>query len=106
MSQNLTTYEPVIAGLVRASCTCCAEPQHLNAHPDLDAAHLFCPNTSLTYLDRGDGMYEADGGTLSATTPPSSGASAQTYGGPEVLSDRPRRTGNKVRIELERATFA
>lgn len=106
MSNELATYEPVIAGLVRASCTCCAEPQRLTTHPELDAAHLFCPSTSLTYLDRGDGLYEADGGTLSATPLPAGSQTAQARAEPDVLSDRPRRTGNKVRIELERATFA
>jgi hypothetical protein len=106
MSNTLTTYEPVIAGLVRASCTCCAEPQRLQGHPDLDASHLFCPSTSLTYLDRGDGLFEADGGTLSRSATPASGIASKTAPVVDVLGDRPRRTADKVRIELERATFA
>ncbi|MFH1807924.1 MAG: hypothetical protein ABIJ09_04225 [Pseudomonadota bacterium] len=106
MSQTLTTLEPMIAGLVRAICTCCTEAQPLTGHPDLDATQLLCPSTRLTYLDRGDGLFEPDGGQFSVTVVPTQGATAQTGAEPDVLSDRPRRTGSKVRIELERATFA
>jgi len=51
---------------------------------------MLCPETSRTYLDRGDGVYQSDGEALAA----------------DLLSDRPARTPEKTRISLERATFA
>jgi hypothetical protein len=90
----------VVAGLIRALCTCCAEPQPLQPHAELDATRLCCPRTFNTYLDRGDGVFEADGNRL-GTAPTGPGANE-----PEILSDRPARTGPKTRIVLEKATFA
>ncbi len=93
MTTELQTVEPMVAGLIRAECTCCTDPQALIGHPDLDAARLMCPVTRQIYLDRGDGLFEPEG--------PGSADLA-----PDVTSDRPVRTGPKTRIELERATFA
>ena len=101
MTQSLANRPSVVAGLVHALCTCCEEAQALMPHADLDAAHLVCPNTLLTYLDRGDGLFEQDGNRL--TTAPEA---RTTLDEPEVLSDRPARTGPKSRIVLEKATFA
>ena len=51
----------------------------------------------MIYLDRGDGVFVQEGETLEES---------ETSGAPDVVSDRPRRTGPKSRIMLERATFA
>ncbi len=91
----------VVAGLVRALCTCCAEPQALMPHAQLDATRLCCPTTQLTYLDRGDGVFEPDGNRVTGGP-----AALAPAGEPEVLNDRPTRTGPKTRIVLEKATFA
>jgi hypothetical protein len=72
----------------------------LVGHADLDATRMLCPTTGQTYLDRGDGVFEQDGLRVSDTS-----ARATTVE-PEVLSDRPKRTDEKSRILLERATFA
>jgi hypothetical protein len=93
-----------MAGMVTARCTCCPEPQTLAPAPELDATRRFCPRSLRTYLDRGDGLFEADGGALPAEGAGTGGENASTA--PEVLSDRPQRTGPKTRIALERATFA
>lgn len=85
----------VVAGLVLARCTCCAEPRALETDPSLDAARRYCPGTSLIYLDRGDGLFEPTEQQLEARTVE-----------PDLVSDRPQRTGPKERITLERATFA
>lgn len=100
MTQSLAHRPGVVAGLIRALCTCCAEPQPLQPHAQLDATRLCCPQTLQTYLDRGDGVFELDGNRLETATA-MAGASE-----PEILSDRPARTGPKTRIVLEKATFA
>ena len=113
MTQALANRPSVVAGLVRALCTCCAEPQELTAHQDLDAAHRVCPQSLVTYLDRGDGVFETEGRRL--TTRPTGRAAGQIEAvgtpqalseEPDLLSDRPARTGAKSRIVLEKATFA
>ena len=96
----------VVAGLVLARCSCCAEPRNLEAHPDLDATRLYCPGSQLVYLDRGDGLYELEGGKVDAASVAAAGQRAETTAEPDVVSDRPRRTDSKERITLERATFA
>jgi len=103
MTQSLAHRPGVIAGLVHALCSCCEESQPLAPHADLDATRLVCPQTLLTYLDRGDGLFEQDGERL--TTAPEPGARTE-LGELEMLSDRPTRTGPKSRIVLEKATFA
>jgi len=103
MSQALQNRSSVVAGLVRALCCCCAEAQELRAHADLPASRLVCPRSLETYLDRGDGVFERDGGKLSDAPP---AVAEPAPGEPELLSDRPARTGPKSRIMLERATFA
>lgn len=90
-----------VAGLVRVRCTCCDEPLWLVEHPELDDSRRLCPASHRTYLDRGDGLFEADGGVLQGVE-----VAAQGDSEPDVVSDRPRRTGPKTRIQLERATFA
>jgi hypothetical protein len=100
MTQSLAQRPGVVAGLIRALCTCCAEPQPLQPHAQLDATRLCCPQTLMSYLDRGDGVFEPDGNRL--TTAPEVPSSSE----PEILSDRPARTGAKTRIVLEKATFA
>ena len=88
-----------IAGLVQPRCTCCLPGPHLLvAHESLGPARRFCPATGTVYLDRGDGRFLPDG---DAVEPERRGAAA-----PEIVSDRPVRTDDKSRIELERATFA
>jgi hypothetical protein len=105
MNRGLSHRPHIVAGLVRAFCDCCAEPQQLAPHASLDAARLACPESLEIYLDRGDGLFEQTGEHLPANgsrvEPP-----GDPVGQPEILSDRPRRTGPKTRIELERATFA
>lgn len=95
----------LIAGEVRATCACCPSPAELIADTGLDALRRYCPNSHLTYLDRGDGLFEQDGGhlPLGAATDLAPGAPADP---PALLSDRPAKTGPKTRISLERATFA
>lgn len=78
----------LVAGTVRAECACCAARQALVTQPGLDASRRVCPGTGRMYADRGDGLYEPE----DAESP--------------LLSDRPRRTEAKTRIDLERATFA
>ncbi|MBN2495490.1 MAG: hypothetical protein JXR96_12920 [Deltaproteobacteria bacterium] len=92
----------VTAGVVRARCTCCSPPRELVSMPALDSCRLACPSSGQTYLDRGDGWYEPDGGCLEYDA--SSGEPNRAE--PDVVSDRPVRSGPKTRIELERATFA
>jgi hypothetical protein len=66
---------------------------------------MYCPATNRTYLDRGDGVFSGDGQSLSAPqalmTQPQPAITAA-----ELLDDRPTRTQDKTRIQLERATFA
>jgi hypothetical protein len=106
MSQALAHGQSVIAGLVRALCTCCAEARPLSPHAELDESRLVCPQSLATYLDRGDGVFEADGGKLTIAPEGRALSPEPAPGEPEVLSDRPARTGPKSRIMLERATFA
>jgi hypothetical protein len=87
----------VIAGVVHAHCSCCAEPRELLSHVQLGPTRMLCPQTGSTYLDRGDGLYQPDG---LAIQPPVETPAA------DLLSDRPARTADKTRITLERATFA
>lgn len=108
MSNKLQRNSAVVAGLVRALCRCCQEQQPLQPHTQLDSAHLVCPETRLIYQDRGDGWFEQDGQRLDANCvleEPAAGGEGQASG-PDLLSDRPARTGPKTRISLERATFA
>jgi len=104
----------VIAGVIEASCTCCAEPRALMHHIQLGPTRMVCPQTGRTFLDRGDGLYQADGQVLAAPLVAAaaagpgevalaSGAEATPA---DLLSDRPARTADKTRISLERATFA
>jgi len=95
-----------VAGLVRAFCSCCAERQALAPHADLDDAHLVCPQSLRTYLDRGDGVYEQDGNTSSTAPVVREPEPVSVTAEPDMLSDRPTRTGPKTRIMLEKATFA
>ena len=94
----------VVAGVVHANCTCCAEPQELIHHLQLGPTRMVCLATRRTYLDRGDGLYQPDG--QSFAVPPSTTGLATATEPPELLSDRPARTPDKTRISLERATFA
>ena len=87
----------VVAGVIHANCTCCAEPQELIHHVQLGPTRMLCLATGRTYLDRGDGLYQPDGQTLAPT---------EASGEIDLLSDRPARTNDKTRISLERATFA
>ena len=90
-----------LAGIVRAQCTCCPQPQLLVNHVQLGATRMVCPESGRTFLDRGDGLFEADGEGMPT------GATAQAPVTTEdLLSDRPTRTQEKTRISLERATFA
>jgi hypothetical protein len=105
----------LVAGVVEASCTCCAEPRALLHHIQLGPTRMVCPESGRTFLDRGDGLFQADGQILAGAA---SGASARGPGEPsargpseapptsDLLSDRPARTADKTRISLERATFA
>lgn len=102
---DVTHPKAVVAGISRARCSCCPEGQALVPHVRLDASRLVCPGTRATYLDRGDGLYEADGGSLEGEGPLMPRAE-QPQSVPDILSDRPQRTGPKTRIDLERATFA
>jgi hypothetical protein len=90
---------PRIAGLVQPRCSCCPAKHTLVAHESLGPTRRFCPASGTVYLDRGDGRYLPDGEAID----PAVRESAST---PEIVSDRPVRTDDKTRIELERATFA
>ncbi|MCC6806285.1 MAG: hypothetical protein IT381_02580 [Deltaproteobacteria bacterium] len=93
----------IIAGVVHASCFCCADSKLLLNHLQLGSARMYCPATQQTYLDRGDGVFRPDGAKLAATAlAPTPTALAAT----DLLDDRPARTSDKTRINLERATFA
>jgi hypothetical protein len=89
----------LVAGVIHANCTCCAEAQELIHHVQLGPTRMLCLATGRTYLDRGDGLYQADGQTI-ALAPTEAPAES------DLLSDRPARTADKTRISLERATFA
>jgi hypothetical protein len=104
--------EARLAGVVRATCRCCATAEVLVPHLSLGGTRLACPSTRQTYLDRGDGVYEPDGECLDAAAGPAQARTASplpsddTGASADVTSDRPVRTGPKTRIDLERATFA
>ena len=105
MESSIAARQRIVAGLVRAVCTCCAVRQALVTQRDSDEAHRVCPASGQSYLDRGDGVFEPDGRVIArseivSTSPAEPGET------PSMLSDRPKRTGPKTRIELERATFA
>jgi hypothetical protein len=85
----------LVAGVVNASCGCCAVRQALVTQPGMEATRRVCPASGAAYVDRGDGLYERE----DSGAPPA--AEEIT-----LLSDRPKRTSAKTRIELERATFA
>lgn len=106
MSNKLQRNAAVVAGLVRALCRCCDEPRQLRAHARLASTNLVCPETRMTYEDRGDGLFEPDGAELDATWEMDEPRGDDHPGTPDLLSDRPARTGPKTRISLERATFA
>ena len=89
-----------IAGIVQPKCTCCGAKHTLVAHESLGPTRRFCPASGTVYLDRGDGRYLPDGETVDPSARESAAAA------PEIVSDRPVRTDEKTRIELERATFA
>ena len=95
---------------MRALCRCCEEQRVLQPHARLDAAQLVCPGTREIYVDRGDGWFEQDGEALDATCDleevEAMAVGDDDPGAPDLLSDRPSRTGPKTRISLERATFA
>lgn len=102
----------LVIGRAQADCLCCATRQALMTHPELDVTRRVCPGTGHTYLDRGDGLFESDGGRLDMGArpvglapgdPPPAGPADP---GSDLLSDRPRKTSPKVRIDLERSTFA
>ena len=107
-----------VAGQVTAECSCCQPSQLLVHHVALGAVRMVCPATRHTYLDRGDGMFQPDGETLApnamaATAPPPQVLTAQATPvlqtsplAQDLLGDRPARTADKVRISLEKATFA
>jgi hypothetical protein len=100
MSQAPSTLSRIVAGIIVARCRCCREPQPLESHPELDATRRYCPGSAVIYLDRGDGLFEPTPDRLTTRSPQSPAEE------PDVVSDRPRRTGPKERITLERATFA
>jgi hypothetical protein len=93
----------VVAGVIHANCTCCAEPQELIHHVQLGPTRMLCMSTGRTYLDRGDGLYQPDG--QSFALPPTE-ARGEINTTTDLLSDRPAKTADKTRISLERATFA
>jgi hypothetical protein len=92
----------VVAGLASASCTCCTEARALIHHIQLGPSRMVCPQTGRTFLDRGDGLFQADGQLLAGPI----AARAEATPASDLLSDRPARTAEKTRISLERATFA
>ncbi len=104
MNDRQIDAQPIIAGMLRCRCSCCQPPQVLAADEQLDGVRMLCPETRRTYLDRGDGLFEADGGQLPLTAAPEQSGTAAAQ--PDVLSDRPVRSEQKTRIELERTTFA
>jgi hypothetical protein len=79
----------IVAGEVRARCSCCSEPTELVYHVALGQSRRMCGRTRKTYADRGDGVYLLDPSTPQA-----------------LLDDRPVRSDDKTKIQLERATFA
>jgi hypothetical protein len=87
-----------VAGVLQPRCSCCGANHTLVAHESLGPTRRFCPATGTVYLDRGDGRFMPDGESVE----PAPAATAA----PEIVSDRPVRTDDKARIELERATFA
>lgn len=89
----------LVAGVIHANCTCCPEARELIHHVQLGPTRMVCLATGRTYLDRGDGLYQADGQTFAL-------APTEASGEIDLLSDRPARTADKTRISLERATFA
>lgn len=91
---------PRIAGVVQPRCACCSTVHTLAAHPSLGETRRFCPASGTVYLDRGDGRFLPD---LDA---PQSLRVEPALAPPDLVSDRPVRTDDKTRIELERATFA
>lgn len=105
-----------IAGQVHAECTCCVPVRMLVNHVALGATRMACPESHRTYLDRGDGLFQPDGESLSndqllARAPAQAPALAPAPAVPaatstDLLGDRPTRTPEKTRISLERATFA
>jgi hypothetical protein len=107
--------EVIVAGEIHAACACCDRPRWLVTHPALDASRRACPRSGKTYLDRGDGLFAPDGERLAPDAlrqadEPGPAAQQAATGEPDVLSDRPSRSGPqgsaKSRIALERATFA
>ncbi len=102
---NTPRKEP-LAGIVHAPCTCCTVPQALVNHVNLGATRMVCPSTRRTFLDRGDGLFQADGETLRADAMPPAVEGEVVPPPPDLLSDRPVRTAEKTRISLERVTFA
>lgn len=98
----------IVAGIIRALCECCPQPTELVGHVQLGPARMLCPATRRTYLDRGDGLFQPDGQVADAALLARAEAPrpAEPAAEAEVLSDRPARTSDKVRISLERATFA
>lgn len=92
----------VVAGVIHANCTCCAEAQELIHHVQLGPTRMVCLATGRTYLDRGDGLYQPDGQTFGLAPTEARGEITTS----DLLSDRPARTADKTRISLERATFA
>lgn len=98
----MTMTKNLVAGVIHASCTCCAAPTELIHHVQLGPTRMVCLATGRTYLDRGDGLYQPDGQSF-ALAPTEARGEIQTS---DLLSDRPARTADKTRISLERATFA
>jgi len=107
--------EAIVAGEIHAACACCDRPRWLTAHPALDASRRVCPRSGKTYLDRGDGLFAPDGQRLAPDAlrqaeEPAIAAQSAAADEPDVLSDRPSRSGPqgaaKSRIMLERSTFA
>jgi hypothetical protein len=113
MNTNTSNTGMSVAGQLTAECACCNPPQLLVHHLSLGAVRMVCPTSRHTYLDRGDGMFQPDGATLSAEAlrspaPPTPAVTAQVVSpsAGDLLGDRPTRTADKVRISLEKATFA
>lgn len=100
----------VVAGVVEASCTCCPGARALIHHIQLGPTRMVCPQTGRTFLDRGDGLFQADGQVMEAlagsSEPSPVAARAESTPASDLLSDRPARTADKTKISLERATFA
>ena len=97
-----TQTEARIAGVIQPRCTCCPATHTLAAHASLGETRRFCPASGTVYLDRGDGRFLPDLDTPQPLRP-----EPVSMGGTlDLVSDRPVRTDEKTRIELERATFA